>query len=64
MRAASCPDDGHRGATEQSEELALVHSIHRVGECECEWVQRTAFRKSVRDVLKFAASLFWNVKVA
>jgi hypothetical protein len=28
-----------------------------------EWVQPTAFRRNVRDVLKFGAPLFWNVKV-
>jgi hypothetical protein len=29
-----------------------------------EWVQPTAFRNNVRDVLKFGAPIFWNVKVA
>jgi hypothetical protein len=29
-----------------------------------EWFQPTAFRKNVRDVLKFGAPIFWNVKVA
>jgi peptide/nickel transport system substrate-binding protein len=29
-----------------------------------EWVQPTVFRKNVRDVLKFAAPVFWNVKLA
>jgi peptide/nickel transport system substrate-binding protein len=29
-----------------------------------EWVQPTVFRKSVRDVLKFGAPIFWNVKLA
>jgi len=28
-----------------------------------EWVQPTAFRKNVRDILKFGAPIFWNVKV-
>jgi peptide/nickel transport system substrate-binding protein len=28
-----------------------------------EWFQPTAFRKNVRDVLKFNAPIFWNVKV-
>jgi peptide/nickel transport system substrate-binding protein len=28
-----------------------------------EWFQPTAFRKNVRDVLKFGAPIFWNVKV-
>jgi len=29
-----------------------------------EWVQPTAFRKSVQGVLKFAAPVFWNVRIA
>ncbi len=29
-----------------------------------EWVQPTVFRKNVRDVLKFGAPIFWNVKLA
>jgi peptide/nickel transport system substrate-binding protein len=28
-----------------------------------EWFQPTVFRKNVRDVLKFGAPIFWNVKV-
>src|SRR5271166_6515383 len=28
-----------------------------------EWMQPTAFRKNVREVLKFAAPIFWNVRV-
>jgi hypothetical protein len=28
-----------------------------------EWFQPTAFRKNARDVLKFDALIFWNVKV-
>jgi peptide/nickel transport system substrate-binding protein len=28
-----------------------------------QWAQPTAFRRSVRDVLKFAAPIFWNVKL-
>jgi peptide/nickel transport system substrate-binding protein len=28
-----------------------------------EWVQPTAFRKNVRDVLKFGAPIFWSVRV-
>jgi peptide/nickel transport system substrate-binding protein len=28
-----------------------------------EWVQPTAFRKNVRDILKFGAPVFWNAKV-
>ena len=29
-----------------------------------EWIQPTAFRRNVRDVLKFGAPLFWNVRFA
>jgi peptide/nickel transport system substrate-binding protein len=29
-----------------------------------EWVQPTALRKNVRDVVKFGASVFWNVKIS
>ena len=29
-----------------------------------QWSQSTAFRKNVRDVLKFGAPIFWNVKLA
>ena len=28
-----------------------------------EWVQPTVFRKNVKDVLKFGAPIFWNVKL-
>jgi peptide/nickel transport system substrate-binding protein len=28
-----------------------------------EWVQPTAFRKNVRDVLRFVAPIFWNVRL-
>ena len=28
-----------------------------------EWVQPTAFRKNVRDVLRFGAPIFWNAKL-
>jgi peptide/nickel transport system substrate-binding protein len=28
-----------------------------------EWIQPTAMRKSVRDVLKFGAPVFWNVRI-
>jgi peptide/nickel transport system substrate-binding protein len=29
-----------------------------------QWSQPTAFRKGVRDVLRFAAPIFWNTKLA
>jgi peptide/nickel transport system substrate-binding protein len=29
-----------------------------------EWFWPTAFRKDVRDILKFIAPAFWNVKIA
>jgi hypothetical protein len=56
--------------TDQTKRLQLGDEIQKVALSEVtyvpwgEWVQPTAFRKSVRDVLKFGAPLFWNVKVA
>jgi hypothetical protein len=29
-----------------------------------EWFQPTAFRKNVRDIVKFGAPVFWNVKLS
>jgi hypothetical protein len=31
---------------------------------QMEWVQPTALRKNVRDVVKFGARVFWNVKIS
>jgi peptide/nickel transport system substrate-binding protein len=47
----------------------LADDIQRVALSEItyvpwgEWVQPTAFRKNIRDVLKFRAPVFWNVKL-
>jgi len=57
-------------ATDDAKRKQLANEVQRVALDEVtyvpwgEWVQPTAFRKSVRDVLKFGAPLFWNVKVA
>ena len=56
-------------ATDQTKRKQLADEIQRVALSEVtyvpwgEWFQPTAFRKNVRDVLKFVAPLFWNVKV-
>lgn len=57
-------------ATDQTKRKQLADEIQRVtlGEVTYvpwgEWDQPTAFRRNVRDVLKFGAPIFWNVKVA
>ena len=57
-------------ATDDARRQQLANEVQRVALDEVtyvpwgEWVQPTAFRKSVQDVLKFGAPLFWNVKVA
>jgi peptide/nickel transport system substrate-binding protein len=56
-------------ATDQTKRLQLGDQIQKVVLSEVtyvpwgEWVQPTACRKSVRDVLKFGVPIFWNVKV-
>ena len=56
-------------ATDQTERKLLADEIQKVALSEVtyvpwgEWFQPTAFRKNVRDVLKFDAPIFWNVKV-
>jgi peptide/nickel transport system substrate-binding protein len=56
-------------ATDQARRKQLAEEVQKVALNEVtyvpcgEWVQPTAFRKNVRDVLKFAAPIFWNVKV-
>ncbi len=56
-------------ATDEPKRQQLADEVQRVALSEVtyvpwgEWFQPTAFRKSVRDVLKFAAPIFWNVKV-
>ena len=57
------------GATDQAKRRQLADEIQKVALSEVtyvpngEWFQPTAFRKNVRDVLKFAAPIFWNMKV-
>jgi peptide/nickel transport system substrate-binding protein len=56
-------------ATDQTKRKQLAGEVQKVALSEVtyvpwgEWSQPTAFRKTVRDVLKFAAPLFWNVRV-
>jgi peptide/nickel transport system substrate-binding protein len=55
--------------TDQTNRKQLADEIQKVALSEVayvpwgEWMQPTAFRKNVRDVLKFGAPIFWNVKV-
>jgi peptide/nickel transport system substrate-binding protein len=56
-------------ATDQMKRKQLADEIQKIALSEVtyvpwgEWVQPTAFRKNVRDVLKFRAPVFWNVKL-
>jgi peptide/nickel transport system substrate-binding protein len=56
-------------ATNEAKRQQLADEVQRVALNEVpyvpwgQWLQPTAFRKSVRGVLKFAAPVFWNVKV-
>jgi peptide/nickel transport system substrate-binding protein len=56
-------------AADQTQRKLLADEIQKVALGEVtyvpwgEWFQPTAFRKNVRDVLKFDAPIFWNVKV-
>jgi peptide/nickel transport system substrate-binding protein len=55
--------------TEEPKRQRLADEIQRVALDEVtyvpwgQWSQPTAFRKNVRDVLKFAGPIFWNVKL-
>jgi peptide/nickel transport system substrate-binding protein len=57
-------------ATDQTKRKQLADEVQKVALSEVtyvpygEWFQPTAFRKNVRDVLKFAAPIFWNMKVS
>jgi len=57
-------------ATDQPKRQRLADEIQRIALNEVtyvpwgQWSQPTAFRKTVRDVLKFGAPIFWNVKLA
>jgi peptide/nickel transport system substrate-binding protein len=56
-------------ATDEKERKQLAAEVQKLALTEVtyvpwgEWVQPTAFRRTVRDVLKFGAPLFWNVRV-
>jgi peptide/nickel transport system substrate-binding protein len=56
-------------ATDEPKRLRLADEIQRIAFEEVayvpwgEWVQPTAFRKNVQDMLKFDAPIFWNVRV-
>ena len=55
--------------TDETKRKQLAADIQKVALSEVtyvpwgEWVQPTAFRKNVRDVLRFVAPIFWNVRV-
>jgi peptide/nickel transport system substrate-binding protein len=55
--------------TDQTKRKGLADEIQKVALSEVtyvpwgEWFQPTAFRKNVRDVLKFGVPLFWNVRI-
>jgi peptide/nickel transport system substrate-binding protein len=57
-------------ATDEAKRQRLADEVQRIALSEVtyvpwgEWSQPTAFRKNVRDVLKFTAPIFWNVKLA
>jgi peptide/nickel transport system substrate-binding protein len=56
--------------TEEPKRQRLADEVQRVALGEVtyvpwgQWSQPTAFRKGVRDVLRFAAPIFWNTKLA
>ena len=56
--------------TDQAKRKQIADEVQKVALSEVtyvpwgEWFQPTAFRRNVRDVLKFAAPIFWNVRVA
>jgi peptide/nickel transport system substrate-binding protein len=56
-------------ATDQMKRKQIADEIQKVALSDVtyvpwgEWVQPTASRKNVRDVLKFRAPVFWNVKL-
>jgi peptide/nickel transport system substrate-binding protein len=57
-------------ATDQTKRKQLAEEIQKVALAEVAYVpwgerfQPTAFRKDAQGVLKFAAPVFWNVKIA
>lgn len=57
-------------AADQTKRLQLGDEIQKIALGEVtyvpwgEWVQPTAFRRKVRNVLKFGSPIFWSVKLA
>jgi len=55
--------------TDQTKRKQLADEVQKVALSEVpyvpwgEWLQPTAFRRNVRDVLKFGAPIFWNVRI-
>jgi peptide/nickel transport system substrate-binding protein len=55
---------------DESKRVQLAADIQKVAFTEVpyvpwgQWVTPTAFRRNVRDVLRFGAPVFWNVKLA
>jgi peptide/nickel transport system substrate-binding protein len=56
-------------ASDQSQRKQLAEQVQKVALREVpyvpmgQWVQPTAFRKNVRNILNFGAPIFWNVRV-
>jgi len=56
-------------ATDPTKRKQIAEEVQRVALREVayvpwgEWIQPTAFRKNVQGVLKFAAPVFWNVRI-
>jgi peptide/nickel transport system substrate-binding protein len=56
-------------ATDQTRRKQLADEVEKVALSEVtyvpwgEWVQPTVFRNNVRNVLKFGAPIFWNVRI-
>ena len=57
-------------ATNDAKRKLLADEVQKVAFNEVpyvpwgEWLQPTALRKNVRDVVKFGAPVFWNVKLS
>jgi hypothetical protein len=64
----SSPKNGCERPIRRDGNFVLTKSKRRLSEVTYvpwgEWFQPTAFRKNIRDVLKFDAPIFWNVKMA
>jgi peptide/nickel transport system substrate-binding protein len=55
--------------TDQAKRKQLADEVQKLALSEVtyvpwgEWTQPTAFRKNVRDILKFGAPIFWNIRI-